>query len=199
MRLPPSAASVTEQPAWSIACGPPGVRPCRGCLRAAPVTIVSPTRVPRLDSTMRAACYALGVVVSSMLSFKALRTSCRFSWWLAVTLSCACSSDPPGTSCGVTGRERSCPCNGNAVGIQACQFDGQWEACTCYPRAGNTVAGSAGVVAANGGSGGASADAGRGGATGQRASADRAAAGGSASPWNPWDGFPGFAGFPWSR
>jgi hypothetical protein len=135
-----------------------------------------------------------------MLSFNALRASGLRSWWLGLLLACACSSDPPGVSCGVVGRERSCPCSGNAVGIQACQLDGQWESCTCYPRASN--GGSSGV-AANGGSGGASANAGasagRGGSTGQRSSADRAQGGGSPNPWNPWDGFPGFAGFPWSR
>jgi hypothetical protein len=116
-------------------------------------------------------------------------------------LACACSNDPPGSSCGVTGRERSCPCSGSAVGIQACQFDGQWEPCTCYPRSGSATAGSSGI-AANGGSGGMSAAAGssNGGSTGQRASGDRAAGGGGTpAPWNPWDGFPGFAGFPWSR
>jgi hypothetical protein len=140
------------------------------------------------------------VVVDSTLSFNALRVS---GLWIGLLFVCACSSEPPSASCGVTGRERSCPCSGNAVGIQACQFDGQWESCKCYPRTGTAGTGTGGVVAANGGSGGASANAGasagRGGTTGQRSSADRAQGGGPPNPWNPWDGFPGFAGFPWSR
>jgi len=71
----------------------------------------------------------------------------------------ACSGTPSTEACGVAGREQTCPCEGNAIGIQTCQLDGTWEACTCYPlSAGAPAAGASGSVSVSvsvSGSGGA--------------------------------------------
>ncbi|HET8931868.1 MAG TPA: hypothetical protein VFN67_00440 [Polyangiales bacterium] len=93
----------------------------------------------------------------------------------------ACSGSALTDSCGVAGRQRSCPCSGSAVGIQACQLDGAWETCTCYgvngpiggsssgsggaSGAGGTSTRSAAVEADRGGAGGANARGGAGGSS----------------------------------
>jgi hypothetical protein len=88
---------------------------------------------------------------------------------LAASMFVACSGTPNTEACGVAGRERTCPCESNAIGIQSCQLDGTWEACTCYPldagatAAGSSAAGTAGGVAGAGGMSAAGANAGRGG------------------------------------
>src|SRR3954469_4201681 len=52
------------------------------------------------------------------------------------SLLAACSSPSTVIACGVAGRERSCPCvSANTIGLQSCQLDGRWGACTCYPLA----------------------------------------------------------------
>jgi hypothetical protein len=71
----------------------------------------------------------------------------------------ACSGSALTDSCGVAGRQRSCPCSGRAIGIQICQLDGTWETCTCY-----------GI---NAGTGGAS---GNGGASGAAGTSTRSSA-----------------------
>ena len=82
---------------------------------------------------------------------------------LGASLLIACSGTPNTEACGVAGREQTCPCPSNAIGIQSCQLDGTWEACTCYPLSAGAPA--AGRSAAGAGMGGnaAGANAGRGG------------------------------------
>ena len=84
---------------------------------------------------------------------------------LASTLT-ACSNTPTTEACGVVGRERTCPCEARAIGIQACQMDGTWEACTCYPLPGGSSAAGVGGPSAAAGTSGVS---GEGGATAGRA------------------------------
>jgi hypothetical protein len=82
-------------------------------------------------------CYGPPVPETICLWFDVRR--CSACVLLCASLLGACSSDPPAMACGVSGRERSCPCSGNAVGIQVCQLNGQWDACTCYPLEGGAL------------------------------------------------------------
>jgi hypothetical protein len=101
----------------------------------------------------------------------------------------ACSGSALTDSCGVVGRERSCECTGASIGIQVCQFDGNWEPCTCY-----SVAGSGGAAGSSGAAGtvGAAGSAG----TSSRSSAveaSRAGRGGSRSSGFPFSSSAGRA------
>ena len=91
----------------------------------------------------------------------------------------ACSGTAITETCGVVGRERSCDCTGRSIGIQACQFDGTWEACTCFSVSGGSGGAGAGAAAGTAGTGDTG---GRGGDGGTSAPAEgRASTGGSRS------------------